>query len=124
MSCYQITHSYDALDQKVFIKVPDHINSEEVKSLAVYVQFKAEEMLDETITLSNMTVAQFLYLQGAKILDAEPQSFSEIDMYFARSDKCGGRWNDFSLYDEEYGEQASGFLLGKARGKNLEGSVI
>ncbi|MCX3035242.1 hypothetical protein OFK41_13620 [Acinetobacter baumannii] len=124
MSCYQIKHYYDALDQKVFIKVPDHINREEVKSLAVYVQFKAEEILDETISLSNMTVAQFLYLQGAKILDTEPQNFSEIDMYFARSDKCGGRWNDFSLYDEKYGKQATNFLLGKARGKNLEGSVI
>lgn len=126
MGAYQIKHNYDVGDRGVFIKFLDLSESEEVKNIAVYLQFKAEEILDETITLDNMTIAQFLWLQGAKILDIEPHEFCEIDMFFDRSERCGSKWykHSFSEYDEKYGEQASKFLHNKARGKILSGNVI
>lgn len=126
MCTYQIKHHYDIGDRGIFIKFLDTSKSEEVKNLAVYLQFKAEEILDETITLDNMTVAQFLWLHGAKILDKVPNEFCEIDMYVDRSERCGHKWytQNFREYDEKYGEQATKFLVNKARGKILAGNVI
>ena len=126
MGAYQIKHNYDVGDRGIFIKFLDLSKSEEVKNIAVYLQFKAEEILDETITLDNMTIAQFLWLQGAKILDKEPHEFCEIDMYIDRSERCGSRWyqDSFNEYDKKYGEQATKFLLNKSRGKILAGNVI
>ncbi|AKQ32518.1 MULTISPECIES: hypothetical protein [Acinetobacter] len=125
MSAYQIKHNYDIGDRGIFIKFLDQPKSDEVKNLAIYLQFKAELILDESITLDNMTIAQFLWLQGAKILDNKPDTYCVIDMYFDRYERCG-EWyrHSFSAYDEKYGEQASKFLINKARGKILEGNVI
>lgn len=125
MAAYQIKHDYDIGDRWVFIKFLDLCKSEEVKNIAVYLQFKAEKIFHETITLDNMTIAQFLWLQGAKILDNQPHEFCVIDMYHDTTERCG-KWyhHNFNEYDEKYGEQASKFLLNKATGKTLEGNLI
>jgi hypothetical protein len=124
MISYQIKHNYDIGDRGVFFEFHESYKTEEVKDLAVYLQFKAEEILDDTITLDNMTVAHFFELQGAKILENRPQEFCEIDMYY----DCQGRgkWyqQSFSEYDKKYGIQATEYLIEKSKGKVLAGNVI
>lgn len=124
MGVYQIKHHYDVGDRGVFIKFLDLSKSEEVKNIAVYLQFKAEEILDESVTLDNITIVQFLTLLGAQILDNEPKEFYEIDMFYDRVDRCIGRWHEYRLYDEKYGKQATEYLKEKAKGKILAGNVI
>lgn len=46
-------------------------------------------------------------------------------MHIERTNRCGDWFKqNFSIYDEKYGEQATNFLLNTANGKNFVGNVI
>lgn len=126
MSSYLIKNKCDIADRGVFVKFPFPSESEEVKNLAIYLQFKATEIIDEAIILDSATIAQFLCLQGAEILSNKPNEFCEIDLNFDRSNGFGFKWYvcSFNGYDKNHGEQASEFLLNKAKGAGLTGCVI
>ena len=131
---YILMHHYDIGDRSVHFS-GEGLTIQEVKDLAVYIQFKAENLLSDTVSLSNITIAQFLETHGAKILKENvlsligfnPLGMILIDMYEERESRiCGNNWyaENYEAFDSKYGEAASTFLKAKSEGKNLDGALI
>lgn len=111
---YKLSHHYDTLDTAVYFKC-GKLKTLPVE-LAVYLQFKAESFLDESISLSNTTIAAFLNQLGAEIIDLELAADNDadchkIDMYFDREARCG-EWYEkiYPVIDSEDGFKARAFL--------------
>lgn len=131
---YILMHHYDIGDRSVHFSV-DCLTIQEVKDLAVYIQFKAENLLDDTVSLDNITIVQFLEIHGAKIIDQcvlnkedfDPVGMILIDMYDERESRiCGNNWyaEHYDSFDIKFGEDATIFLKNKSDGKNWNGSMI
>lgn len=131
---YILMHHYDIGDRSVHFSVDD-LTIQEVKDLAVYIQFKAENLLGDTVSLHNITIVQFLEIHGAKIIDEcvlnkenfNPVGMILIDIYEERESRiCGNNWyaEYYDSFDLKYGEVATNFLLEKSKGKNLDGTLI
>lgn len=131
---YILMHHYDIGDRSVHFSV-DGLTIQEVKDLAVYLQFKAENLLDDSVSLDNISVVQFLEIHGAKIIDQSvltkedfnPLGMILIDMYDERESRiCGNNWyaEKYDSFDLKYGEVAANFLLEKSKGKELDGTLI
>lgn len=106
---YKLFHCYDIGDQSVYFTYGKC--SPLAHDLAVYIQFKCETLFDDSIALSNKTVADFLVAHGAIIIDKPSRTDLEIDMYFDREKRCG-EWylNNYDKFDERYGVHAESFL--------------
>ncbi|MFA0809474.1 hypothetical protein [Microbulbifer epialgicus] len=115
---YRIGHHYDIGDRFVFFTFDDsNISAVE---LAVYLQFKAEELFDSSICLDNLIVVKFLTLFGAKEISQKVVNFKEIDMHHDREERCGDWYNSsYKAFDQEFGGQAETFL--KQSRDTLEG---
>lgn len=131
---YILMHHYDIGDRSVHFSV-DGLTIQEVKDLTAYIQFKAENLLDDTISLDNITIVQFLEIHGAKIIDQcvlnkkdfNPVGMILIDVYDERESRlCGNNWyaEKYDSFDLKYGEDATNFLLERSKGKNLDGTLI
>lgn len=131
---YILMHHYDIGDSSVHFSF-EGLTAQEVKDLAVYIQFKAENLLDDTVSLHNITIVQFLEIHGANIIDEcvlnkenfNPVGMILIDMYEERESRiCGNNWyaEHYESFDSKYGEVASIFQKSKSNGKNWNGSLI
>lgn len=127
-----LKHHYDIGDRSVLFSL-DGLTEHEVKDLAVYLQFKAENLLDVTISLDNITIVQFLEHYGAVIKSRDqsnlidPSDLTPIEMYYERESRiCGNNWyaEHYSEFDAKYGVQATEFLKSKSDGKKLDGALI
>lgn len=131
---YILVHHYDVGDCSVHFS-GGGLTIQEVKDLAVYIQFKAENLLGDSVSLENITIAQFLEMHGAKIIDQcvlskdnfNPVGMILIDIYDERESRiCGNSWysDHYDSFDTKFGEVAASFLLEKSKGKNLDGTLI
>ncbi len=106
---YKLHHHYDIGDQSVYFTFPQqHVSAVD---LAVYLQFKAEALFDDSICLANSTILSFLTQFGASEYQGHGQPCNKIDMFSDRETRCG-TWHRlyYRGFDEEYGEQAEVFL--------------
>lgn len=129
---YLLRHHYDIGDRSVFFSL-DGLTEHEVKDLVVYLQFKAENLLDVTVSLDNITIVQFLEYYGAVIKSRDqsnlidPSDIKPIEMYYERESRiCGNNWytEHYSEFDAKYGVQATEFLKSKSDGKKVDGALI
>ncbi|WP_390240653.1 hypothetical protein [Vibrio sp. R78045] len=106
---YKLHHHYDIGDQSVYFSFANSQFS--AVDLAVYVQIKAEELLDDSITLDNQTILRFLTLFGAKEYNGKRQHCRKVDMYSDREFRTK-EWDEctFPKLDEVCGELAVAFL--------------
>ncbi|HDV5624504.1 TPA: hypothetical protein RI821_003073 [Vibrio cholerae] len=87
---FRVTHEYDIGDRSVYFSFDESLIDETAKELAVYLQFKVEHEVDDSIAVDNVTVVRFLELFGAKQLETKPNAdFVTIDMYWDRERSCG-----------------------------------
>lgn len=101
---YGICHTYDIGDQTVFCSYSNFAPS--AADLAVFLQFKAEELIDEAVIVSHKTTAKYLELFGAQRIEAKPcGTILSLDMYIEREQRCG-TW--FATRFVELGNQYSG----------------
>ncbi|MFA0053665.1 MULTISPECIES: hypothetical protein, partial [Vibrio] len=106
---YKLHHHYDIGDQSVYFSFA---NSElSAVDLAVYLQIKAEELFDDSITLDNQTILRFLTLFGAKEYTGKRQHCRKIDMYSDREFRTK-EWDEctFQKLDKACEELAVAFL--------------
>lgn len=128
---YKLYHQYDTRDRSVCFEMSGMPISQ-VKNLAAYVQFKAEAILGDTVSLDNVTVVQFLVLHGAKIVqsfsDSESNDVYPIDIYSERESRICKypRWynSKYPILDSQYGESAETLILEKSVGKTIEEDLI
>lgn len=106
---YKLHHHYDIGDQSLYFTFPKQQVT--ATDLAVYLQFKAENLFDESICLGNPTIMNYLIQFGAKEYKGKHPPCSKIDMYSDRELRCG-TWNElyYPQLDKEYGERAELFL--------------
>ncbi|WP_167564515.1 hypothetical protein, partial [Acinetobacter pittii] len=79
--------------------------------LAVYLQFKAETIYDESISLDINTIIEFLELFGAKMITGDVVNFKNINLHFEREKRCE-KWYQatYELIDNKIGEKTKDFL--------------
>lgn len=113
---FKITHAYDVGDRSVYLSFDEKQIDETVTELAVYIQFKAENTIEDGVSLDNATIGRWLGLFGAKQLEAKPDcETATIDMYSARERSCGDWYlTNYESLDEKYGDIALGFLRSEA----------
>lgn len=107
---FGICHTYDIGDQTVYFEVDEFDKS--VIDLAVYLHFKAEEIIDEVVCVSNQTTAKFLELFGGKRRDKKPNTnVIKLDMYIEREYRCS-EWytTEFINLDSKYSEMTEAFI--------------
>ncbi|HCA5183455.1 TPA: hypothetical protein MW242_003089 [Acinetobacter baumannii] len=111
MTIFQIKHSYGIIGHSLQFSLNSSFTDAEVIDLAVFLQFKAEEIISEMVTLDLSTVVNFLAYYGAAIINSPSDSSIEIDMYTERSKRCG-KWyvENFDRLDIEYGQKATEYL--------------
>lgn len=109
---FRVTHEYDIGDRSVYFTFDESMIEETAKELAIYLQFKAEDAVDDSISLDNITVVRFLELFGAKELKSKPNSdLSTIDMYWDRERSCGDWYlKKYETLNLKYSEKALEFL--------------
>lgn len=122
---FRLTHEYDIGDRSLYFTFDAGELDVTAKELAVYLQFKAEEMFDNSISLDHITIIRFLSLFSAKQLDSKPnEEFETIDMYWDRESRCGdwylGRFEDL---DKKYNDKAIEFLNAEADENQLMGEL-
>ncbi len=120
---FRVKHAYDIGDQSIYFHIND--TKENVTDLAVYIQFKAECMYGDTISLENVTIVRCLTLFGAQILSVKPNGrLNTIDMYHDRQARCG-EWyaNNYQRMDERYNHTLAEFLKNEAKENKLMGCL-
>lgn len=120
---FRLTHEYDMGDRSLYFTFDATGLDVTAKELAVYLQFKAENMFDETISLGHITIIRFLSLFGAKQLDTKPnEKFETIDMYWDRESRCGDWYSGRFVYiDQKFNDKASAFLNAEVNENQLMG---
>lgn len=107
---YRIFHKHEVEIKPVCFTVPT-IRLEQLKDLAVYIQFKAEILLNPSIVLDGEEILGYLKRFGAKIIDHSSEEFEEIDMFQERLDRLGDWESDvFPKLDETYGPKATAYI--------------
>lgn len=81
---YKIKHRYDSLDTAVFIR-----SSFDPTDAAIYIQFKAESYFDESISLSNLAIANALVTFYGCMPGVRDENAIVIDCYSERESRCG-----------------------------------
>lgn len=123
---FRLTHEYDIGDRSLYFTFDASEPDVTAKELAVYLQFKAEDMFDNSICLDHITIIRFLSLFGAKQLDSKPEDseFETIDMYWDRESSCGDWYSGrFGYLDKMYSDKASTFLKDEANENQLMGEL-
>jgi hypothetical protein len=69
---FRLTHEYDIGDRSIYFAFDESKIDETAKELAVFLQFKAEEMFDDSICLDHQTIMRFLSLFGAEQIEPPP----------------------------------------------------
>ncbi|MGD9569852.1 MAG: hypothetical protein AB7V48_16325 [Sedimentibacter sp.] len=111
---FKLTHHYDIGDRSLYFSFDQKTIDEKAVDLAVYLQFKAETLFDDSICLDHVPIMQFLELFGAKQLNEAPQEFNTIDMYSDREYRCGEWYNTtYMELDKKIGEKTKEFLQSK-----------
>lgn len=125
-----LLHHYDIGDQSVHFSI-DSLSIQEVRDLAVYLQIKAEKLMEFSVILSNLSIAQYLEVHGAKIIektdDFNPVGMFLIDIYSERESRiCGSNWcaEDYKSIDIKFGESASIFLKNSIEYENWNKTQI
>lgn len=107
---YKLFNNDDVDDQAVYFSLPA-IRLEQIKNLAVFIQFKAEEMFSDSVVLLNSEIVGYLKRFGAKVIDTEPESFIEIEMKSDRDVRNGDwRMETYKELDAVYGAKATVYL--------------
>ena len=80
--------------------------------LVAYIQFKAEALYGIDTALRNSTIAQFLTLVCAEVLEPDiDESLHELDAYCAREGRCGDWYiENYKSLDNVYGELSEAHL--------------
>lgn len=123
---FRLTHEYDIGDRSIYFTFDESKIEETVKELAVFLQFKAEEMFNDSICLDHQTIMKFLALFGAELIESKPTnvSFNTIDMYWDRERSCGDWYeSSFSVLDKKYSDKAIAFLKSEAKDNQLMGEL-
>ncbi|WP_026960516.1 hypothetical protein [Aliagarivorans taiwanensis] len=109
---YRLTHYYDIGDQSKYFTFDDV--EHDPADLAVYLQFKAEEIFDDSICLPAEAILGYLTTFGAKQLKSTDANVV-IDMYDDRELRCGDWYCDiYAGLDSQLGVQAESYLRGFA----------
>lgn len=58
---FRVTHEYDIGDRSVYFSFDESSIDETAKELAVYLQFKVEHEVDDSIAVDNVTVVRLNY---------------------------------------------------------------
>lgn len=107
---YKIFHKHEVEIKPVCFTIPA-IRLEQLKDLAVYIQFKAESLLNPSIVLNGEEILGYLKRFGAKIIDQSADDFAEIDMFQDRVERLGEwRAEVFPKLDETYGPKATAYI--------------
>lgn len=126
---FKLTHEYDIGDQSVLFTFEGK-DQEEIADLAVYLQLKAEELIDDAVGLQNITIVEFLLPYGAKIVkqaDLGTIDISCVDLHNEREGRmCANTWysDHYVRLDKEYGETATQYLACKSKGIRWEETLI
>lgn len=81
---YLIHHNYDVGDRGIYVEASfNPVNA------AVYLQFKAEELFGDCVSLSNIAIANALIILYDVHCGARTDEAISIDMYFERESRCG-----------------------------------
>lgn len=112
---FRVTHEYDIGDRSVYFSFDESLIDETAKELAVYLQFKVEHEVDDSISIDNVTVVSFLELFGAKRLETKPNAdFVTIDMYWDRERSCGDWFlENYKLLDAKYSDRTKDIVRAK-----------
>ncbi|EJL6311314.1 hypothetical protein NMR52_003635 [Vibrio cholerae] len=104
---FRVTHEYDIGDRSAYFSFDESSIDETAKELAVYLQFKVEHEVDDSIAVDNVTVVRFLELFGAKQLETKPNAdFVTIDMYWDRERSCSDWYlENYKLLDAKYSDK-------------------
>lgn len=110
-------------NRSVYFTFDQNHAEESAKELAIYLQFKTEDTIDDEIRLNGMTIVRFLALFGAKNVDKRTgDSLIDIDMYWDRERSCGDWYLDnYESMDKKYGELAQTFLRSELAENQLMG---
>ncbi|WP_342609092.1 hypothetical protein [Vibrio tritonius] len=123
---FRLTHEYDIGDRSLYFTFDESKIEETAKELAVFLQFKAEEMFDNSICLDHQTIIKFLALFGAEQIESKPTNvpFNTIDMYWDRERSCGDWYKgSFGELDKKYSDKAIMFLKSEADDNQLMGEL-
>jgi hypothetical protein len=81
---YLLKHTYDIGERGVYIQ--SNFNPVDA---AVYLQFKAEELFNDGVSLSNLAVANALVSLYGCFCGAKKETATVIDLYSEREARCG-----------------------------------
>jgi Type IV secretory pathway, VirB11 components, and related ATPases involved in archaeal flagella biosynthesis len=112
---FRLTHEYDIGDRSIYFTFDESKSVYKAVELAVYLQFKAENVFDDSIGIDHEPMMKYLKLFGAKELETVPDEFNTIDMYFDREKRVGDWY--FTKYvemDEALSKQTVEFLRANA----------
>ena len=89
---FVLFHHYDIGDRSVLF-THESLSPEQVTELAIYLQFKAEQDLDDSVMVDNLTAVEYLQLHGAVVSEKRNDDTrlgkTLIDMHFERQNRCG-----------------------------------
>lgn len=125
-SIFRLKHEYDIGDRSIYFTFNENNTEETAKELAVFLQFKAEEMFDNSICLDHQTIMKFLSLFGAEQLESKPDNgvYNVIDMYWDREQNCGDWYRgELIELDKKYSDRAVSFLKSEAKENQLMGEL-
>ena len=88
---YLLEHAYDIGDRGVYVE--SIFNPSDV---AVYLQFKAEELFNDGVSLSNLAVVNALVSLYGCFCGARSDKATVIDLYRERKLRCGKWFSDKS----------------------------
>lgn len=110
---FKLTHEYDIGDRSIYFVFDESKAEVTAKELAVFLQFKAENVLHDCIDLDHPIIMKFLALFGAEQIKSIPANaaFITIDMFWDREECCGDWYNNiFGVLDKKYSEKATTLL--------------